>query len=71
LSDKISLLVKEENGENVVDRAAIIASINNGQSTVGIDATNITLDGNTTLTQAIADKITVDDLNAAKADIKQ
>lgn len=71
LSDKISLLVKEENGENVVDRAAIIASINNGQSTVGIEATNIILDGDTTLTQAIADKITVDDLNAAKADIEQ
>lgn len=71
LSDKISLIVKEENGEDVVDRAAIIASINNGQSTVGIEATNIILDGNTTLTQAIADKITVADLNAAKADIKQ
>jgi len=71
LSDKISLIVKEKNGEDVVDRTAIIASINNGQSTVGIEATNIVLDGNTTLTQAIADKITVADLNAAKADIKQ
>ena len=70
LSDKISLIVKERNGEDVVDRAAIVAAINNGQSTVGIEATNIILDGNTTLTQAIANKIDVDDLNATKAEIK-
>lgn len=64
LPAQVSLLVEERNGQNVLNRAAIIAAINNGTSEVGISADKIILDGQTLATKFAALNATVQNLDA-------
>ena len=43
--DKISLVVQEKNGQNVVNAAKIVAAVNNGSSSIKLTADHIDIDG--------------------------
>ena len=63
-ADKISLVVTEEQGENVVNRASIILAINGeGGSSIHIDASEVYI-GNQSSTTVINGKLNTTDLTA-------
>lgn len=60
MSDKVSIVVKEENGKNVIDGTALVGAINVTPGTVQIEGKNVNLKGAVTfesLDKGVSDKL--------------